>query len=232
MMRGAAERSSSQAPRSGASLVSRAPKQPPRSEGGFTLLEVVIALAIVGALLAVAFGGLRVALSAWRKGEDRAEAHQHARTLTTVLARSIAGAYPYRISAEEAPEPVVQFDGQPDRLSFVTLAAPFPLAAPIAFTAVRFEIESGDEPGLAVRERALPNQDVFSKAAPVFRDPAVTALSFRYLRPGGDWEERWDGASEEGLPAAVQVSLNATLDGRATVFPPITISLRTVKPTS
>jgi hypothetical protein len=171
-----------------------------------------------------------VALSAWRKGEDRAEAHQHARTLTTVLARSVAGAYPYRISAEEAPEPVMQFDGQPDRLSFVTLAAPFPLAAPIAFTAVRLEMESGDKPGLAVFERALPNQDVFSKAVSVFRDPAVTALSFRYLRPDGDWEERWDGASEDGLPAAVQVSLKTILDGRATVLPPLTISLRRLKP--
>ena len=49
------------------------------AERGFTLVELIIALAIVGALLAVAFGGLRVALAAWRQGEDRAEAHQHAR---------------------------------------------------------------------------------------------------------------------------------------------------------
>jgi general secretion pathway protein J len=199
---------------------------------GFTLLEVVIALAIVAALLAVAFGGLRVALAAWRQGEDRAEVHQHVRTLMTVLSRSIAAAHPYRISAGDAPEPVVQFDGQPDRLSFVTLAAPFPLAAPIAFTAVRLEVDGGDEPGLVVRERALPNRDLFTKAEPVLRDPAVTALSFRYLRPDGDWEDRWDGAEEEGLPAAVQVSLKATLGGRPAALPPITISLRTVKPPS
>jgi general secretion pathway protein J len=199
---------------------------------GFTLLEVVIALAIVGALLAIAFGGLRVALAAWRKGEDRAEVHQHARTLTAVLARSIAGAYPYRIAAEDAPEPVVQFDGYADRFSFVTLEAPFPLAPAIAFTAVRLELEGGEEPGLVVRERALPNRDVFSKAASVFRDPAVTALSFRYLRPDGSWEDRWDGAGEEGLPAAVQVGVQATLDGRAVTLPPLTISLRVVKPPS
>ncbi len=199
---------------------------------GFTLLEVVIALAIVGALLAIAFGGLRVALAAWRKGEDRAEVHQHARTLTAVLARSIAGASPYRIAAEDAPEPVVQFDGYADRLSFVTLEAPFPLAPAITFTAVRLELEGGEEPGLVVRERALPNRDVFSKAASVFRDPAVTALSFRYLRPDGGWEDRWDGAGEEGLPAAVQVGVQATLDGRAVTRPPLTISLRVVKPPS
>ena len=159
---------------------------------GFTLLEVVIALTIVGTLLAIAFGGLRVALSAWRKGEDRAEAHQHARTLQTMLARSIGAAYPYRIAAEESPESLVQFEGSPDRLSFVTLAAPVPLPAPIA----------------------------------------VTTLEFRYLRPDGGWEDRWDGASEAGLPAAVQVSLGTTLEGHSAVPPRITVSLRTVKPPS
>jgi len=201
-----------------------------RSSSGFTLLEIVIALAIAGALLAIAFGGLRVALSAWRKGEDRAEVHQHARTLTLVLARSIGSAYPYRIAAEQTPDVVVQFDGYPDRLSFVTLAAPFPLAPTIAFTAVRLSLDTGEEPGLVVSERALPNQDVWSKATPILRDSEVTALTFRYLRPGGDWEERWDGSQEQGLPAAVQVSLTTTLEGRAATLPPITIALRTLKP--
>lgn len=217
----------------------RAPRRSPPdrrvrrgSPPGFTLLEVVIALAIVGALLAVAFGGLRVALAAWRKGEDRVDAHQHARTLADVLARSIGGAYPYRIAAEDAPEPLVQFDGRPDRLSFVTLAAPFPLPAPIAFTALRLDLQNGDEAGLVVRERALPNQNIFTTAEPVFHDPAVTALAFRYLRPEGAWEERWDGAAERALPAAVRVSLTLTLDGRPTALPPVTISLRTLRPPS
>ena len=56
---------------------------------GFTLVEVLIALAIVGALVAIAFGGLRVAVSAWRQGEDRAEAHQHVRSVALVLARAV-----------------------------------------------------------------------------------------------------------------------------------------------
>ena len=47
-----------------------------RDRRGFTLVELLIALSIVGALLAIAFGGLNVAIKAWRQGEDRAEAHQ------------------------------------------------------------------------------------------------------------------------------------------------------------
>src|SRR5437660_1101488 len=48
---------------------------------GFTLVEVLIALAIVGMLLTIAFSGLRVAMAAWTRGEDRAEAHQHVRAI-------------------------------------------------------------------------------------------------------------------------------------------------------
>ena len=56
---------------------------------GFTLLELLLALAIVGALLAIAFGGLRVAVTSWQRGEDRAEAHQHVRSVALTLARAV-----------------------------------------------------------------------------------------------------------------------------------------------
>src|SRR3989442_13749489 len=74
-----------------------------RGERGFTLLELIIALAIVGALLAVAFGGLRVALAAWPQGEDRAEAHQHLRSISLIPSRALAWAHPPPARAESPP---------------------------------------------------------------------------------------------------------------------------------
>jgi general secretion pathway protein J len=197
-----------------------------RAPRGFTLLEVVVALAIVAAMLLIAFGGLRVALSAWSRGEDRAEAHQQARALASLLARAIESAYPYRISASEAPDPVVQFEGQPDSLSFVTLAAPLPLGPSIAFTAVRLSVDSGDEPGLVIRERALPNRDLFGEAVTVFRDPTVRALTFRYLTPEGSWQDTWDVRDKERLPVAVEATIETSPDGRRAGTLPITVALR------
>ena len=201
-----------------------------RGERGFTLVEVLIALAIVGALLVIAFGGLRVATNSWRQGEDRAEAHQHVRSIALILARAMSGAYPYRATRTgAAPEPVVLFAGTEQRVEFVTLTTPFPAAIPIAFTAVVFSFDESGEPGLVVRQRALPNREPFSEATIVFRDPSVTALRLSYLDESG-WKDSWDGAEAKATPRAVRITVATSLNGRSEELPPLTVSLRTAPP--
>ncbi len=193
---------------------------------GFTLLELVIALAIAGTLIAILVGALRVGLAAWRQGDERAEAHQHLRSLSEILARSVAAAFPYRQSGPEGGEPQVQFQGDAARLSFVTFAPPFPLAAPLPFTAVDFSRVGERRPGLAIRQKALPNFKPFDdEADPVFVDLTVTEVQFRYLSGGGGWTESWDGAADKSIPKAVEIKLTATLGGRPETLPPLTISI-------
>lgn len=192
---------------------------------GFTLLELLIALAIVGALLGILLGGIRVGLAAWRQGENRAEVHQHLRSLSDLLARSVGATFPYQQPSREGGEPEVQFQGEAERLSFVTLSPPFPQAAPVAFTAVTFAGRESAEPGLAIRQKVLPNQDPFEEREPILVDGAVTTLQFRYQSPDGGWADQWDGAEEEGLPQAVQIRLTASLGGRTEELPLLTISI-------
>ena len=199
---------------------------PAGRRGGFTLLELVIALAIAGALLAILLGSLRVGLAAWRQGDERAEVHQHLRSLSEILANAVGAAFPYRQSGPEGGEPQVQFKGEGDRLSFVTFAPPFPLAAPIPFTAVDFARLGVERPGLAIRQKALPNFKPFDdEAEPVLVDLTVTEVLFRYLSGDGGWTESWDGAEQKALPKAVEIKLTATLGGRPATLPPLTISI-------
>jgi prepilin-type N-terminal cleavage/methylation domain-containing protein len=203
-------------------------KRPRGGDRGFTLIELLIALAIVGALLAIAFGGLRVAVASWQQGENRAEAHQHVRSVALILARAVSATHPYRASRGLAPEPVVLFAGTEQRMEFVTQAAPFPASIPIAFTAVVFAFDDG-EPGLVVRQRALPNRDPFTEATIIYRDPSVTALKFAYMDEGG-WKDTWDGAEAKATPRAVRITVATSINGRVEEMPPLTVSLRTVAP--
>ncbi len=196
---------------------------------GFTLLELILALAIVGALIAIAFGGLRVGAAAWRQGEDRAEAHQHARTLVVSLARAVSATYPYRASLGQPPQPMILFNGTQTRLEFVTAAAPFPFPEAIAFTAVVIALD-GDPPGLVVSQRALPNQEPFKETAVVLRDTAVTTLELAYLGEDGAWREAWNGDTEKTTPRAVRVSIGATFGAGKRALPSITVPLRATPP--
>lgn len=187
---------------------------------GFTLIEVVIALSLVAALLAITFSGLRVGLAAWHQGDARAERLQRVRSLNQLLVRAVGGAHPYQGDAI-GPEPAPPaFVGEPDRVAFVTVSPPVPLGATIAFTAVSL---SHDDAGLVIHEGALPSRDVFAGLVPVLVDGSVAPLRFRYLR-GEDrtWAERWDAVTEQALPAAVEVTLPDQ--------PPIVVAIRVVTP--
>ena len=196
-------------------------------ERGFTLIELVLALTIVAVMVTLLFGGLRVGLRAWQRGEERAAVLQHARSVTQLLQESLGGIYAYRGRADQdTPSDVLLFQGEAERLSFVTVSPPMSLPAAIAFVAVTLSMDAGDAPGLAIREKALPNFNPFEAVAPSVVDPTITAIRFRYLRDEGTWEETWDGQDERMVPRAVEVTLTAMMNGRVQQVPPITVPIR------
>src|SRR5262249_39955218 len=176
--------------------------------------EGVTALGIVAALLVVTLASLRVGLTAWQRGEERAEVLERTRSLLQILGRSINAAYAYQKPATVREPARLLFEGEADRLAFVTTAPPFPVAAPIAFTAVTLSQDAGS--GFAVRQKPLPNDDAFEGIPPVAAEKSVTAIKFRYLRPSDRaWTDHWDTAAENMLPAAVEVTLTVNRPGDA-----------------
>ena len=56
---------------------------------GFTLLEVVVTMTILGFILLIIFGAFRLGLSAWDEGEQTREEYQRQRTATQLITRQI-----------------------------------------------------------------------------------------------------------------------------------------------
>jgi hypothetical protein len=142
---------------------------------------VIIALGIVAVLLVITFGGLRVGLAAWQQGEERAATLDHARSLVLLLEGTLAGTFPYPGTLTEGEQTRIIFDGQPDRLTFVTTTPLFPAEVPIAFTAVSLSAEAR---GLALRQQPLPNQGALDRLPPS-RGPGDDGGALRYLGQAG-----------------------------------------------
>ena len=122
-----------------------------------------------------------------------------------------------------------RFEGEPDRVAFVTAAAPFPSAQPIAYTAVTMSQDAGS--GLAIRQKALPNDKPFERLPPTVVDATVTTVAFRYLRESDRaWTKRWDADKEKVLPVAVEVTLTIARGARAVEHPPLLILLPATAP--
>ena len=68
---------------------------------GFTLLELLISLTIIGLILVIVFGALRIGARAWEKGERDVETHQIQRIVLDNMKRQIASTCLREIMSED-----------------------------------------------------------------------------------------------------------------------------------
>ena len=84
---------------------------------GFTLLELLIALTLLGFILVLLFGGLRLGVRSWDASQKQLDSLNSVRALESFLRREMSVAFPYRWKA--GPTRRLAFLGERDSLSFV-----------------------------------------------------------------------------------------------------------------
>ena len=83
----------------------------PRPQTGFTLLELVVAITLMGVVLVLLYSGLRLGLNGWDGGEARAEATNRLRLVEEFLRRQLAQSMTV-YQANDRQERVIVFAGQ------------------------------------------------------------------------------------------------------------------------
>lgn len=178
---------------------------------GFTLVELLIALTLVGLLATLVFGGVRLAARAWGRTDDRAAEAADRWAVANVLRDAIAGAYP-AFASSDPRDRTIAFDGEAGSL---TLLAPLPQAIAAGVTAeMRFYL-AGEGPSktLVLGWRLdLPSADsggALPENRVVLLD-RVRRIDFAYF--GGDrpdaapaWYESWP--ERTALPQLVRIDL-------------------------
>src|SRR4030066_498828 len=90
------------------------------STTGFTLIEVMVTLTVLGFILLIIFGAFRLGLSAWNRGESTKEEYQKVRVISQLISRQVKSAVPYKIKTEKAEGDYLAFEGKAHSLKFVS----------------------------------------------------------------------------------------------------------------
>lgn len=180
-----------------------------RHRAGFTLVELLVALAVFAAVAAIAYGALdRIAQvrGALAAEQDRfGDVVRSVSDLTRDLRQAIAR--PVRGNAGELRPALV---GAPDHVELTRLG----FANPLALTRSNLErvVWGLDDRRLRQGRYAVLDRAPNSAPATRTRLDEVDGLRLRYLGGDGAWREYWppDGADPALLPRAVELRIALT----------------------
>jgi general secretion pathway protein J len=184
------------------------PRIEPRA-AGFTLVEILVAITLLGLLMAALFGGVQLGVRAWETSEERLDESSRLTTVHGFLRDRLAQAY---LLEELAPGVAAgpAFAGEADRLSFITL---MPEHLGGGFQRMVLAVTAADERSdLAVTwwpaevDEAALDPDTLRRRA-LLVDVAELRLAYFGPVEGGQppaWYEVW---AQPVLPQLVRVQL-------------------------
>jgi len=143
-----------------------------RNESGFTLLELILSLAIVGIIIALGLGGIRLGVTARDVGEKKANTYQRLRIIAEQLTQKLQSTYPVFV-AQKYGVPIAQgrrvmaFEGNSNSLRFVTFSTPITAASEGSWIhEVQFYLgkhPKTEKKGLILMEKEIWEGNIFSR---------------------------------------------------------------------
>ena len=97
---------------------------PSTLSGGFTLLELLVALALVALVTLIAATAFRLTVQAWERGSEEGESRQIQSALPALLEKQLTARVVTKVFGQAQIKPAVYFCGGENFLSFLTAYAP------------------------------------------------------------------------------------------------------------
>lgn len=185
---------------------------------GFTLLELLIALTLLGLILVLLFGGLRLGMRSWDVSQKQVDNLNSVRSLEGFLRREMSVIAPYRWKSGVAPQ--LAFLGERQQLSFV---APLPSRVSAGgLYAVSISLEVQGQGKKRIVWRYLPVNGAMQDFSSLAQAPQVVLASseldevedigLSYFGQENStiaprWMDRWDSKAALPLLIRIQVKL-------------------------
>ena len=185
---------------------------------GFTLLELLIGMVLLGLILTLLFGGLRLGARSWDSGDKRIDDSTQLRAIHGFMRRELSMVFPLRWKNELDTR--LAFAGEHDALKFV---APLPVQVNGGgLYLLGLELENGDDGQRLIMKHALTNPAVKDFSSLEQGDKSVLVdhvenMAIAYFgavtaesEPG--WQEKWDDPQRLPLLVRIRVKLKSGRD--------------------
>jgi general secretion pathway protein J len=183
-----------------------------RHQRGFTLIEVLLATALLAAGLALAFATLRAATATTQRGEIMSQHNERMRAVEGFLRRRIASALPIGFETRPDTGEQIRFVGEPGRMRFVAdLPDYLGRGGPHLHDIQVFDVGGGKQ--LAVSFAMVAGAQTLPEARPRPPEPLVPDLvdvRFRYRGLDqdnnlGDWQDQWETPGQLPLQVSIEI---------------------------
>lgn len=199
----------------------------PKANAGFTLIEVLIAMTLLGIMVVLLFSGMRISAQSWQKGEDKINEVNDVAVVYQFFKHHLTAAKPLWKEVTEDNESEFSFQGKSQELQFVSS---FPASANksgLQLFTIKLVKESDDtfiqvsiHPFFPALEGEEWREEEVTLLAHV-RNFTLTYFGLDESAPDGIWQEEW--LDQESLPRLVKIKIERD-DGN--FWPEMTIDLK------
>jgi general secretion pathway protein J len=197
-----------------------------RAQSGFTLIELVIAMALLGVMMVLLYSGLTFTFRSWDAGEAVGRREADRRIGENFLRRELTELFPMRFKDPMSLR--FAFDGQPQQFRFVSSRPPDVAMGGLSLVGLAVEPGAGRSRNLVMR-RAMPDDAAkdfgpLDQAQGTVLLEGVDSVAFSYFGAENDWvDPHWsDTWITARIPQLVRLTIRNS-DG--TELPTMTFRL-------
>jgi general secretion pathway protein J len=190
----------------------------PGTQSGFTLIEIIVAMVLLGAMMLMLYSGLTFALRGWDAGDTNGRRTADRRIGENFLRRDLIELFPMRFK-----EPALvkfAFEGEAQRLRFVSSRPAGAATGGLSLVGLEVEHDAAGKSRHLMMRRAMPDDEA-KDFAPLERSERtlliadVDSVAFAYFGSENDfaepkWLDAWPHVSR--IPQLVRMRVK-TADG-------------------
>ena len=181
--------------------------------GGFTLLEVMVAMVLLGIAMSLVMGGFRFTSKAWRSGEETTTRTSDLQVVQRVLHNMVGKSFPATV--EDGRIIRYAFIGDEKQIRFTTFLPPYPDRA--GLYTIELTIEQQNKLTQLLLRRAPFDEESFllgelgdEQETLLLETPSRLAFSYFGAvddNSDPDWHNQWDAPDQ--IPQTVRLAVDA-----------------------